>query len=128
IPIAIVDERIIPIPVNTNVKAAARGQIVLRKDRWLGRVFDAIAVASSVVNDLNRTVGESRETAMKKAQDGLRGLEAETKNLKVEHDALVQEAAQAQMTLDLTQGEQYLRELQDHANQLQTYITKLSGI
>jgi hypothetical protein len=128
IPIAIVDERIIPIPVNTNVKVEARGQIVLRKDRWLGRVFDAIAVASSVVNDVNGKVGESREAAMKKAQDGLRGLEAETKNLKAEHDALVKEAGQAQMTLDLTQGEQYLRELQDQANNLQTYITKLSAI
>src|SRR5207237_7905792 len=99
IPIEIVDDRTVSVPVSANPEADRRGQLTLRRDRWLRRVFDALEVAANVIKEINNT--GARDAAMKLASSGVKALETDIKNLTTERDSLASEVKQANAVVDL---------------------------
>jgi hypothetical protein len=130
LPVEIVDDRTIPVPVSVVPDAEPRGQLYLRRDRWLRRVYESLEVAISLVKDLNATVDQSREQALAKAEAGLKGLEADLANLTEERDTLRKDGEQLAKgnQLDLKLGEERLQELENHRQKLRDYIKELSEI
>jgi len=128
IPLEILDDRTITIPVSNNPEAERRGQLYLRRDRWLRRVYDAMDVAVNIVKVLNAIVADDRDKAMDLAKSASKSLESDLRYLGTERDGLIAEAKQMQATLDLSQGEQRIAELEGQQKQLVHYISQLSGI
>ena len=130
VPIEIVDQRTVPIPVGAAPESENRSRLFQRRDRWTRRVFDSLEVASSLVRDLNATVRQSKGAALKKAKSGLSSLRADVTNLTEEKDSLLKDAEGLGKSakLDLTLGEQRLAELQGQQTRLQGYIDQLEKI
>jgi hypothetical protein len=127
VPLAIVDERTITIPVSGYQEAEQRGQLNLERDRWLRRVYDAMGITFTLIKDLNALVEKSPDAALERARAGLRDLRGHLASLAEERDALLKksEGQKKDSRLNLADGEQRLEDLGGRSQDLERYIASL---
>jgi hypothetical protein len=130
VPVPILDDRTVSVPVAVHPGAERRGQLYLQRNRWMRHVYDSLEVAANVVREINNTVDQSRDEALTKARSGLKALESDLATLSDEHDNLRQQADKLEKgnQPDLAEGEQRLKELQVQRQKLEAYIAKLDKI
>jgi hypothetical protein len=130
VPVEILDERIVSVPVSAYPEAEARGQLTLERDRWTRRVHDSVEVAAKLFKDLNALQEESRATALDRAKSGLRTLQADVAGLAEEKADLRKkvDALGKDTPLNLLDGEQGVDELKSRREELERYIAALEDI
>jgi hypothetical protein len=125
-PVALVDDRIVVCRLRANVEADARGQLELRKDRWMRRIYDLLLADGSRVQYLNERLRTSREDALAVSQAGVKGLEEDIASLRLEHQHLCEEADKlGKGALDLSEGDQRLKELCNRQQALKDFKNRL---
>jgi hypothetical protein len=129
IPVVLVDDRTVVCRVTVSPEAEAQGQLDLRRDRWVRRIYDSLRLATDRVRKLNELVGPSRAEALKRAQEGAKGLQADLSSLRQEQEALTEVAAKLPGgKLDLSEGEQRLKELGEREVELAKFIGGLEKV
>jgi tetratricopeptide (TPR) repeat protein len=130
VPVEILGERTVNIPVSAYPEAEQRGQLMLERDRWSRRVHESVEVAAKLFKDLNALVEQSRATALGRAQAGLRSLRTDLTALSEEKADLRKkaDALGKDTPLNLADGEQALEELQSRREELERYIAALEDI
>jgi hypothetical protein len=129
-PIEILEGVTITLPVSVDPELAAQGELLDRRKRWLSRLADSMTVARYLTQRLNamNVAGQSSESRLARAQQGLKALQTAIANLTTERDALraasAGKASQAN-PLDLKEGEERLQALQDQCADLERYIGQL---
>src|SRR5262249_10120945 len=91
-PVAIIDERVVVIPVSTAGDAGV--QLTLRKELWVQQVYESLLVLAGLFKDLERLVAKAdqQEEALKKAQAGVKGVQDDIARFVRQRDELVKEA------------------------------------
>jgi hypothetical protein len=127
-PVAIVDDRTLVCRLRANPEADAQGQLELRRDRWVRRIYDLLLADANRVQYLNDRLKAAREEALTVAQAGVKGLGEEITSLK-EEGAQLREAADklGKGPLDLTEGEQRLAELDKRRKTLEHFQASLEN-
>jgi hypothetical protein len=124
IPVAMLGDRTLDCLVSVQAGDEERAQKLLRRDRWLRRIYDELRVAADRVGALNEMGKQSlRERALTKARAGLQSLKAELQSLREERNGLRREDG-----LDLAEGEQRLAELEKRRQELERFVTRLDQI
>jgi hypothetical protein len=126
VPVPILDERTVSIPVSAHIEGEQRSQLMVERDRWKSRVYEALDIAANLVKDLNSLVEQSRDAALTRARSGLKTIQAEAAGLAEERAALQKKAEGA--PIDLAEGDQRLEELQSRRQELEKYIAALGDI
>jgi tetratricopeptide (TPR) repeat protein len=128
-PVAIVDDRTVVCPFSISEEAVVRGQLDLRRESWLRRLYEELRLANERVTRLNRLLEKAPQKALDQARLGERNLFQEIEALEAEQVALRKAAAeQAVVAFDLSEGEQRLRELREQHQQLQDFIGRLNKV
>jgi hypothetical protein len=125
-PVEIVDDRTVVCQVRANPEADAQGQLELRKDRWVRRIYDLLLADVSRVQFLNEQLRSSREDALATARSGLVGLKEDMASLKLERAELRKAANKAR--LDLNEGDQRLEQLEKHRAKLADFVGNLDRV
>jgi hypothetical protein len=125
-PIEIVDDRVVVVHLSPDAKAMAQGQIELRRDRWLRRLYEALAIVNQNFSDLNKLLTpKSLEAALELAKKTRQSLTDDTERLQAERQQLFQAAAKLAQGLDLSEGDQVLKTLAQKQEQLQQCLTNV---
>ena len=112
VPFALVDDRPLTVRFQRQPEADAWTALEFRRDAWLRRLYENLALASERSAEANRLLAESVQAAFDHGQAGAKVLDGETQYLAGERDELVQMIrAQKAVRLDLREGEQRLEEL-----------------
>jgi hypothetical protein len=130
-PVEIIQGLTITCPVSVNPELVAQEELLDRRRRWLSLLADNLAIANYLTKELNHMAGESSERRLARAQEGLKVLQTAIGDLTLQHDELrAASAGEATKTmpLDLKEGEERLKDLQDQGNDLQQYIRQLQEI
>lgn len=127
-PIEIVDDRLVTCAVRVQQGSEQLGQLTLRHDRWIRRLNDAVAMSTALIKDLNAMVDKPLEETMKRAQDGIQGVLAETRSIEEEREKLAREAADIKMKLDLSDADQQITELKSRRELLVGHVAKLQDL
>jgi hypothetical protein len=125
IPVEIVADRTVVCRVSVKEEDGTRTRLVTRAEGWLRRIYEDLRLSNSRVTELNARLAQSLDEALRMAREGLKGLSREIEDLAAEHDALESAARQVPGAIDLTEGEQRLRELRDQRKQLEDFIAQL---
>jgi tetratricopeptide (TPR) repeat protein len=131
IPVAIIDDRTIVCRVNVDEKTESLGQLNLRKRRWVGRIVDTLLVQAELSKQLAEQMGKSRHKyALDQAQVGLQALNAQLEALDSEAVTLrgAARGLPAGTSLDLTDGEQRLQQLQAWKQKLRQVVADLENV
>jgi tetratricopeptide (TPR) repeat protein len=110
LPVQLVSDRVITVAVEPKRGGDQRGQLEMHRRRWQRHIYDAVEIATAVARDFNALT--ARDKALAKLQEGIKILEAELTNLKAERANLSQEATALKVSLDLSQEEESLKELE----------------
>jgi hypothetical protein len=103
----------------------------IRRDAWLRRVFDDVAVAGDRIKVLLKAVNQSLPAAEAAAREGLKDLDEELGHLTQEHAELIQLAREhklASARFDLSEGEQRLDELRKRREKLSEFIDRVAKL
>lgn len=103
-------------------------QIRVRYQRWLRRLYDDLSTSSVRIGVLNEALERSPQNALDLAKRGRNAMEMEIGRLRQEELALVQEAQQAQVTMDFGTGKNLLRELENKKSKLSLFIDNLETV
>jgi hypothetical protein len=128
IPVEILGDRIVACDVKLQPKDEQRGQLFARRDRWIGRINESLAIAYTLGKELNETVDQSRDAAKEKARSGLELLGETIGNLQTELSGLRKEEQATGVALQLDEGEQRLKDLEAVRLKIQGFLTKLGEI
>jgi tetratricopeptide (TPR) repeat protein len=129
IAVTIVDDRTIVCPFSISEEAVTRGQLDLRRESWLRRLYEELRLANERVTRLNKMLEKAPDKALQQARVGEKNLSREIAALDTEEDALRKAAAQHAMgDFDLSEGTQRLRELREQRSQLQGFIDRLDKV
>src|SRR5207302_8131954 len=88
VPVEIVADRTVTIPVLVQPEAVKLGELALHRQRRQQRLGESLEVADSAFKELNATVGSSRTLARSKAQATLKLLQADIASLTNERASL----------------------------------------
>lgn len=129
IPVALVDDRVVVATVDLSAGGELRGQLELRRNRWLQRVYEAHQVVTLLFKELNalNAQKDTRERAQARTERGIADLTADLANLEREQ-ANLRDAVRklpAGTSLDLGDGERRLEELKQRRQELQDYLVGL---
>jgi hypothetical protein len=126
VPVEIVEDLTVTCPVSVSEETAGQGELLHRRDRWVSHLSDSLVVAADLFRDLNAMAGQSSESILARAQEGLKAMQADISELSQERESLRTESAKLpRAALNLTDGEQNLQRLQEQRDQLQQYLVKL---
>jgi hypothetical protein len=126
IPVEIVDDRTVVCRVSVK-EESEKARLQLRGEGWLRRLYEDLRLANSRVAELNGQLQGASEKALDQARAGLKGLTRELADLSAEHDALEAAGKQVPGALDLSEGEQRLRDLEGQRKQLVEFIASLEA-
>jgi hypothetical protein len=124
-PAVILDGVTITCPVSLNPQLAEQGELLDRRKRWLLRLSARMEVAVYLTRDLNAmsAAGQSSESRLTRAQQGLGALQSAVSILSTERDALrAASSGKPSQALDLKEGEARLQALQSRCADLERYI------
>jgi hypothetical protein len=126
VPIEIVADHTVVCRMTVNEDASDRDRLELRNEHWLRRLYEELRLANDRVTRLNALVQPAPEEALKRARAGLAGVSRQIDALTLEH-AELHDAATGQpgTALDLSEGEQRLRELREQRDQLKAFAGRL---
>jgi hypothetical protein len=120
-PVAMLSDRTVDCYVSIDPAVEARAQKGLRRDNWVRRVYDSLAVAADRVPELNQLMKKSKlAQAAAQAEEGLRSLDADLKSLAAERQRLKKEGG-----VDLSEGDQRLNELRKRRQELDRFLKRL---
>lgn len=123
------DQRLIICEVDLAPGAEQKGQLEVRRQDWLRRVYELIQVQNVLFKELQGLLdGAKHDQAIGRATTARAALQTDLLNLKKEQGALDKAAATAGLKLDLGDGEPRLSELQASIDKLATVITDLERI
>jgi hypothetical protein len=126
VPAEILDDQPITIGVHLQPDADRRGDLIVRRDLWLRRVYEASEVVNTLTAEINELIRTDREAALAKAGGGVRSIEKSVNDLTEEADTLKSDAAKLKDTgLDLGDGMQRLQELSSRRENFRRYIAEL---
>ncbi len=127
VPVAIVDERVVVVPVIIGGDAAV--QLTLRKELWVQQVYESLLVLADLFKELEGLVGkpEKRQETLDKARAGVKGVQEDVVRFQQQQVALVQEAGGAGK-IDLAEGVQRLHELQAGQKKLEGFLTRMEKV
>jgi tetratricopeptide (TPR) repeat protein len=130
VPVEILDERVIAVPVSIQPDAERKGELSMRLARWLRRIGESLEVAATLVRELNAVVGQSTEAALARARTALKTLQTDLAVIREEREKLRKEGEEiAKGTpLDFAEGDQRLKILEARQKELADYITNLEKI
>jgi hypothetical protein len=130
IPVEVVGDRTVTIPVARQPGAEVRGQVAQDRQRWYRHLADSTEAADAVVKDLNALRDQPGAVLMDKAMQGLEALKKDLGALVEEREALRKKAGQLAQggARDLAEGERRLGELEGRRTALQEYIDRLKKI
>jgi hypothetical protein len=128
IPVALTDDRTIIVPVN--ISADANVQLTLRKDLWVGQVYESLLAVANLFKDLEKLLTDKkREDALSRAKVGLQGVKEDLARFEQQRQELetdIKAAPSARLTLD--EGKERLKELQLGQEKLQSLIARLEKV
>lgn len=123
------DQRLIICDVDLAPGAEQKGQLEVRRQDWLRRVYEQVQVQNVLVKELKGLVDTAKhDQAIDRAKGARGALQTDLLNLKKEQGALDKAAATAGLKLDLGDGEPRLGELQVSVDSLATLIADLERI
>jgi hypothetical protein len=128
IPVPILDDRTVIIPVNISSDASV--QLTLRKELWVGQVYESLLAVANLFKDLEGLLKDKqREDALKRAQAGLEGLREDLKRFALQRKELEDDARAAPgVRIDLGEGDERLKELKVGQEKLQGLIGRLEKV
>ncbi len=128
IPVPIVDERTISCELRDQKELEGQGQLQLRRDHWIARLYERMAVSQNISTKLNDLVDKFPEDARDAAERALKELNQDLKTLKEQGEYLRKEAGKLPpgTNLKLEQGDQILQELEEGRQKLERYIEELT--
>jgi tetratricopeptide (TPR) repeat protein len=125
IPVPLVDERPVVVPVNIKVDASA--QLTVRRDLWVGQVYESLLVMVDLFKDLEKLLKDKKHAeAMNRAQAAAKGLPDDLARFRQQRQMLVDDARGAK--LDLTEGDERLKELVTAQGKLHDLIGRLQAV
>lgn len=126
-PVAILDERPIECRVKTRAEADEAAPLESRRDQWLRRVYDGLALAAFINQRLTERLQQSLEAALNEGQLGLKSLDGELEQLTSERQELQTQLKTLKATakLDLGEGEQRLAELRKAKQQVSAFVDRV---
>lgn len=125
-PVEIVDDRVVVVRMSPDAKAIARGQVELRRDRWVLWLYEARAVADRSIQELNAVIGsDTIEKALDLARRSLKSLADEVGRLRNEQIELLQLAVKLAPGLEISEGEPILKELAQRQDELQKFVDRV---
>jgi hypothetical protein len=112
VPFPLVDDRPLTVRFQRQPEADSFAALEFRRDAWLRRLYENLALASERSAEANRLLAQSLQAAFDHGQAGAKVLDGETQYLTSERDEL-QQMIRTQKTkrFDLREGEQRLEEL-----------------
>jgi Tetratricopeptide repeat len=126
LPVEIVDGRTILCPVEVTKEGEQRGQLELRRRRWLDHAGDELLEETALTKELNALAGKDRAQTIEKARAGLDSMRKKIDTLRDEERDL-QEAAGKQ-PIDLAEGRRRIEELQGRSTRLAQWIKQLEDV
>lgn len=131
VPVEILDNHLVVVPISINPQAEILGQIDLQKKQWIDQLYESLTVTGALFKELNRLVEKkAHAAALKKAQAGLATVQADLAGRAAELRGL--QAAAGDLgpgaRLDLGEGEQRLQELQARRDELQRFVVNLENV
>lgn len=127
-PVPIVDRKPVTCRITVDPAAIAQGQIQQRYNRWLGRIYEVLAITADRVGFLNARLEQSPEEALHMAQRGKLAMTAEILRLQQEEQAVRDLAQKGSVALDFQIAHQRLQELQDRQAELGKFIDRLQNV
>jgi hypothetical protein len=116
------DERPVTIPVNITEDKGE--QLTRSRDTWVGGVYDGLLALAGLFKDLQQQLKDRQaEKALKNAKESLARQEEGVLRLQKQRENLLKEAKGAR--LDLSEGDQRLKELQAGLGKLRDFIAGL---
>jgi hypothetical protein len=127
IPVPIFDDRTVVIPVN--ISADTTVQLTLRKELWVGQVYESLLAVATLFKDLEGLLKDKkREDALNRAQSGLKGLQEDLTRFAQQRDELYTDAKSSGARLDLGEGDERLKELKVGQTKLQDLLARLEKV
>jgi hypothetical protein len=126
LPIALVDER--PVVCRLKITNEAEGAALweLRKDQWLGRLYDLVRLEAEQRNQLNGLLARSLDEALQHVRTWRKNLGEELDQLSLEREKLLKLARDKKVQrVDLREGEQRLAELREGQKKLDAMLARL---
>jgi hypothetical protein len=126
LPLPIVDDRLQTIPVNIGGDEAL--QLTVRRDRWLGQVYESVRILVSTFKELEKLLkDQKRSEALRLAKEGLSGLQEDLTNYRRERDEMLKESAGGP-PLNLGGGETALKQLDTGKERLRDLVGQLGEV
>jgi hypothetical protein len=126
IPVAVVDDRPVIIPVRVTEEAG--GLFASRLATWQRNVNDSLLVQINLFREIQELAAKADGQALEKARAGLRRTGQDLEGLRAERAELAQEAARAKVPFNPVREDQRLRELAEGENQLKRFLTEQEKI
>jgi hypothetical protein len=127
-PVAMVDDRTLVCRLRANPEADSQGQLELRRDRWVRRIYDLLLADANRVQYLNDRLKTVREEALTVAQAGAKGLAEDIASLEEERRQLREASDKlGKGPLDLREGDQRLAELRKRRETLEHFQANLEN-
>jgi hypothetical protein len=128
IPVALVDDRTVVIPVSIEDDDSL--QLVVRRELWVGQVYDSLLVLADQFKQLEALVGDKkREDAIERARAIMDGLREDLAHLNQAREGLVADAKDVKdFKLDLTDGDQRMNDLRSGQGKLQDFIIRIDQV
>ena len=139
VPVEIMDERTVTIPINDDPKMQMLGQLYRDRERWIRHLYDGLESAAATVKELNAlpaSAGKGHEEAMAKAQGALKAIDADIFNAAEERENLAKAFREADqkvkqkttLELFLSEGDKRIADLRARRIPLTQYMVKLAQI
>jgi hypothetical protein len=127
IPVALFDDRTVVIPVNINADASV--QLSLRKELWVGQVYDSLLGVANLFKDLETLLKDKkRDEALARAKRGFDGLREDLTRFGQQREELYNDAKSAGARIDFGEGDERLKELKVGKDKLQDLIARLEKV
>jgi hypothetical protein len=124
IPVALVSPRTVDCLVSVSTQDEEQGQLSVRRERWLRRIYDSLRAAADRVTDLNELGKQGkRQDVLSRAREGLDSMANDLKSLTAEGERLKKDGARS-----LGEGEQRLKELTKRHKELEGYTARLAKL
>jgi hypothetical protein len=122
IPVALVDERPVTVPVS--IKLDANTLLTQRRDLWVGQVYESLLVMVDLFKDLENLLKDKKHSeAMSRAQKAAKGLQEDLDRFRQQRQGLVEDAKNVK--LDLSEGDERFKELVTAQAKLQDFVGRL---
>jgi hypothetical protein len=128
IPVEVLDERPILCALKANAEDEDWAALDLRKKHWEARLDESLQITSELFKELGNE--KAHETALARAQEGLRNLQEDIVGFIDDRNSLKSDAAKQgpKFAFDLGYGDQRLKKLEEARDKLKDHIAKLDDL